>query len=424
MAAPFALYPGSAMPGIVDLSNADGRKYWDKTTGAFNHEPFNADAEGLYGFTADLGYHAQKYGWTEEYEGIFWIPNDVGTPAGDVTNLLTNYGQVAMGHLREWVETYIDTESREAQDDVQAFFSLRESLSSSALTKLNLYKSEYTVGSIPSGVLFYKVILRESHLDTNATALTIRTQLGSDALTKYLGEVSYDITKFNQHTLLLVESLNARGETSSDLLANLLIAFATVKDEEFHRYVGQKRSEYEDGEKDFTYEQLMTLFENKYKNLVQTERWTLESYEDKFLALQAQQEKANREVEKIKRKKVTWKDGGKNGGKKGDKSKKGKQRDNNDLPAWMKVEPSPDKLFEPREWNGKLWYFCSKKTGGKCDPGCYRRHKPEQCEGLAKKRKAPEKKVKSDQKSNKKKLKVAKALIAAVESESDSESDE
>ena len=389
-----------------------------------NYEnPFDATPGTLFGFVTDVEYHAQKFGWTTEDSGIFWIPDDIANAAEDdatFKNLLTNYGEISLDHLCEWEGTYLDTESREAQDSVQAFHSLRASLTPSALAKVNVHKAEYTIGGIPSGPLFYKVIMRESHLDTNATALSIREQLGSGSMASYLQSVSYDITKFNQHILVLIESLKARGETTNDLLANLFTAYASVKDEEFRPYVSSKRSDYEDRTRQFDYPQLMVLFENKFKNLVLTERWSHESYEDRFMALQDKQEKTNRDMEKLHRQK---KKNNPTGTKNDAKGRKGKKKGKDNLPGWMTVEPKPDKLRELREYNGKPWYWCSAKTGGKCNPGAYRRHKPADCRGNASKSNKRKSQNDNEEKSSaaKHKLKVSQAILGIESEELDSE---
>lgn len=68
--------------------------------------------------------------------------------------------------------------------------------------------------------LLLKIIVRESHLDTNATSLSISTKLTTD-LDRYLPTIGHDITKFNTCLKLLVEGLKSRGETTTDLLVNL-----------------------------------------------------------------------------------------------------------------------------------------------------------------------------------------------------------
>ncbi len=77
-------------------------------------------------------------------------------------------------------------------------------------------------------------------------------------------------------------------------------------------------------------------------------------------------------------------------------------------------------MNKPRMFNSKQWYFCSKKTGGKCNRQ-YRRHKPSDCEGKAhtfvpndKKRKPSEEAINKERK-----LKLAKAYEATFNATDD-----
>ena len=59
----------------------------------------------------------------------------------------------------------------------------------------------------------------ESYLDSNATSSMIRIKLAN--LDEYIVQVKHDIGKFNNYVKVLVETLRARGETTSDLITNL-----------------------------------------------------------------------------------------------------------------------------------------------------------------------------------------------------------
>jgi hypothetical protein len=52
-----------------------------------------------------------------------------------------------------------------------------------------------------------------------------------------------------------------------------------------------------------------------------------------------------------------------------------KARTKLEKPSWFFKEPKEDKIHKPKFWNTRNWYYCSPKTGGKCD-GKYRAHKP------------------------------------------------
>jgi hypothetical protein len=75
-----------------------------------------------------------------------------------------------------------------------------------------------------SGVALLKVIIRESHIDTNATINQIRTKLSN--LVIYISNNNSGIGYFNTYVKLLVQSLRARNQTISALLINLSIVMA------------------------------------------------------------------------------------------------------------------------------------------------------------------------------------------------------
>jgi hypothetical protein len=95
-------------------------------------------------------------------------------------------------------------------------------------------------------------------------------------------------------------------------------------------------------------------------------------------------------------------------------------------PAWVFEEPSADKLLKPKMWGDKMWYYCSKKTGGKC-AGQYCRHKPLECEGKAHVFTPSVSKRKASPNTNtagKKALKLAQAYQAATKESKDTSSDD
>jgi hypothetical protein len=83
-------------------------------------------------------------------------------------------------------------------------------------------------------------------------------------------------------------------------------------------------------------------------------------------------------------------------------------------PNWFFKEPKEDEPWKPKTWKDKLWYYCSPKTGGKCD-GQYRHHKPTDCKGKAHHFDASKNKRKQEESPNEdRKLKLAKAYQATL----------
>ena len=77
--------------------------------------------------------------------------------------------------------------------------------------------------------------------------------------------IGSDIGKFNFHVQALMGSLMARGETSTDLLTNLLKGYAKCSDKKLVDYMARKQEDCEDG-KDTTPEQTMQMADNRFKN--------------------------------------------------------------------------------------------------------------------------------------------------------------
>ena len=97
--------------------------------------------------------------------------------------------------------------------------------------------------------------------------------------------VRCNITKFNAHVQLLLKGLESRGETTHDLMSNMFKGYAAASDNNFTKYIEHKREEY----KDNTYikpTSLMSLADNKYKNLKIKGVWNaISQEEEKILAL-------------------------------------------------------------------------------------------------------------------------------------------
>jgi hypothetical protein len=286
---------------------------------------------------------------------------------------------------------------------------LMASLSNSAKKRISLWSEQYRIGdnNLCSGVALLKIIVRESHLDTNATTNQIRTKLSN--LDSYILTVDSDIGKFNQYVKLLVQSLTARNQKTSDLLINLFKGYGAVSDEVFRAWLMRKQDDHEEGE-ELTPDELMIAAKNKFDTMVEKGTWNAPTAEEKIVALEA---KFNSTMKSLN-KKVTF-----------DNSKKKIIKTGTDKPSSKKKEGDhPKKWKAPKqgdkkevEFKGHTWYWCGKDTGGKCEK--WRAHKPKECKGLATSAAGDKRKRESigpdKRKSIEKKLKVAKAYIAKME---------
>lgn len=343
----FALSPGLSSNEVINFSSREGSRLYETATKQIGEERFDCDPGRMRAFTEEFSIRASNFGWGP----IFSIPVDLNAqePVPQTTNLITNYGDISLEHIQNHARTYIATPTRAAQDSYMAFNCLLASLSSTAIDRITIWRDQYTVNGIPSGPCLFKIIIRETYIDTNATVTHIRTQLSS--LDQYLPTIQHNITKMNQHVKQLLEGLAARGETTSDLLANLFKGYKSASDRNFVAYIMKKEEDYHEGIS-MTPDHLMNLADNKYKTLVQLSQWNAPSpEEEKILALEAklQQLSSNRKATNAK-----------NNTRNSSNNKQTRNNNrNNPRPEWMTVAPKDN---EPKEKvvDGSTFYWCEK----------------------------------------------------------------
>ena len=290
----FALNPADAIQGVIDLTMREGIKLYQNATRSFYNDPtdfFNCEGPGLHGFLKEVESRASRFRWGD---AILEIPNDITNPLGGTKNLLTHDGELSLEHLCDWETTYLHGISRAVQDTAHLHLYIMNSLTQAGKDKVRLWSDQFILNGRQSGILLLKIIIRESHLDTNATTNLIRTQLSN--LDEYITTIGCDIIKFNEHVKRLLEQLNAHGGETQDLLTNLFKAYISIKDACFMDYVNEKLSRYEEGEP-MEADQLMTLTANKYKNMMIQNQWEAPSPHDTTIqALESKVEKLQREL--------------------------------------------------------------------------------------------------------------------------------
>jgi hypothetical protein len=85
-----------------------------------------------------------------------------------------------------------------------------------------------------------------------------------------------------------VIALEARGETTTDLLVNVFKGYETAQDSEFALFIRRKKDAYDEGG-DITITSLMDATENKFKTRVLLKTWSAPTKEqEQILALTAQ----------------------------------------------------------------------------------------------------------------------------------------
>lgn len=403
MAANFSLTPGMATLDVIDYNTAAGTKVWNNATSKLSDELFDCDSEGLRDFLELIRARSEVMGWNLS---VLSIPVDVNDNLGDTQDFLDHYGEIDLDHCRAHALTYYNQQNRAAQDSMMLYKCIMDSMSRSGRNKITGFRDQYTINGTPIGILVLKVVVRESYIDTNATTTFIRTQLSS--LDEYLPLIDYDIGKFNLHVQALIEALNARGETTSDLLTNLFKGYLAAKDEKFVKYI-EKKEEYYDEGNNLGANELMSLAKTKWSILKQKHQWNTPSeQEEKILALEAKVKK----LESQRSKKSTQNQQSGKGGASTDQAPS--NRASSRYEPWM-FEPPKDGEPDTKLVGTKPFWWCTKHKK-------WCRHTTEGCQGVNIGKGAPKSSNESSQastssssNSKKKKKRIVRALGAAAQ---------
>ena len=191
-------------------------------------------------------------------------------------DLISNYGEIAMDHLSTFESSYIHLQTRAAQDSVMIYQCIMNSISKEAKDAITVWSNDYHINNIPSGNLLLREVIRESHIDTNATEASIRTKLSS--LDAYMVSVDNDISKFNIYVQYQLSTLASRGKQSEDILINFFKGYLACSHKIFHHYTEKKLDSYEEGQ-DIIPGQLMHWAKNKYDIIREANLWTVPSAE-------------------------------------------------------------------------------------------------------------------------------------------------
>lgn len=368
---------------FIDVTTSDGMKIFKAATDELTYK-YDGKAENAIMFTEILMERAILCGWGIGAGDILTITIDANT----TYNLIREYGCFTMEQLEEHVRGYVlpqqgqqaAQQNRRVQNDYQLFVCLSNSLTEAGRLKVLAETERYTINGHKSGSLFFKLLMKKAVIDTRATANHYRMNLIN--LDSYMSVVDSNIQLFNQYVKINRDGLKSRGQHYDDIMINLFRGYMHAMDQEFVRYIKDKKDQYDDGA-DMDEDRLMELALNKYENLVTEGKWrALSPADEKLEALNATVDKLKdlnlRLSKSLKAKQQKGKGDkdakGKDKAKK--KSNKNKKRQNEDM-SWKK---KPPKEGEPtsKKVQDKMWYWC-------LDHLAWVMHEPSECR-LAKER--------------------------------------
>ena len=406
----------------LDFSTKQGRKYYEQATRSLfsTDEKFDVEPSRFQLFINLLNTRARDLGMLEDGSNAK-VPLDLAAPGANQVDLINDYGRVTLAHVTAWEQSFIAGNSRKSQDSKMLYDLIMNSLSPTGIQRIQIWKEQTQVNGLDAGGCLFKVVVRESYLDSHATVSTLRLNLSN--LDKYIETNGSDIIAFNAYVQSQVDGLSSRGQASSDLIVNLFKGYKAVNDERFAAYIQQVEDGHEDGTATITAARdLMIKAVNFYKKQVTRDEWEQPTQHQKeVLALQA-------EVQSLKKRapsKGTKFESKKEGPAKKSSNDKHGAPTKPEKPAWLKnnEKPKADKMHKFRTWNGTKWYWCSSETKGKCD-GRWRTHKPSECRGYAAKKDSSKKKEGQKEKKTKDgALKLAAAHEALIEEQEDSDYD-
>lgn len=275
---------------VINFSTPEGRKLF--TTSISPILPtFEGKQEELLIFLSHIKDKGAMLGWNES---IFKI--NIGTAAAPIyKSLVTQHGQITIAQCQAKATAFLAEAAGNRETQLSNMFrmSLVASISNDVYTKLMMRESEYTIvdhagNNVEDGATMLMVMIAIVSIETRSTVSLLRAKLR--ALPDAMNECGSDIQAFNVYVNKQILALNARGETTQDLLTSLFSAYLVAENTAFVAYITDLESKYEDGTTaTLSATELMVQAEDKYKTMVEKKTWEIKTKEQKqFMALKTE----------------------------------------------------------------------------------------------------------------------------------------
>jgi hypothetical protein len=207
----------------------------------------------------------------------------------------------------------------------------------------NKYRYSVNGEYIFDGPSYLMMIIELTYINTKANIMAARDNLSS--LTEFMESLpDSNIETFNDYVKEQLETLEAGGESTTELITNLFKGYLRAKDDTFRKWVHIKKLEYIDG----TYNinpngmDFMNAARKHYKDLLLAKEWMkMDKKQQSILARQTEIEEVKAQTAKGKRK----------------SDSRGKQSASNEW-AWKKVTPRPGEP-KTKKFKGKTYHWCT-----------------------------------------------------------------
>ena len=173
---------------------------------------FNGMSDTVKVFCELLTQHATEAGWHAGAGDILMIPDKNRVNC----NLITNYGQLTLQKVQVHVDTYIQQQNRHAQNSVQMFKCISNSIMEDAHLKIIMETETYMRHGTEAGPILFKLLMQKAIIDTHLTTNYFCENLSS--LDTYMATINSDIVEFNKYVKFNHDGLVASGEGCDDLM--------------------------------------------------------------------------------------------------------------------------------------------------------------------------------------------------------------
>jgi len=247
----------------LDYRDPQSIKFFNKGREKLPGDPFSG--KNIFSWLKRLEIKANEF---------HWIP----TLTIDGKLLTTHFAELSMDTVKKAAQEFQNEGQRKAQNSRMLFYCITASISQSVMDKLSLKTHLFTLQvrnkPIQDGVCMLKVLIDSYYASTRFTTIEIRKQLAN--LPIYMQTVAKgDVTRLCEHTRKLNAELEASGEKTLDLVANVLAALEKASNPVFQRWLegrknmwALKQLEWKDDASD-----LMDEAESFYLNLREGRSW-------------------------------------------------------------------------------------------------------------------------------------------------------
>ena len=344
----FAISPALAQPNVLDYSSGTGAKIFSKATEALKTQ-FSIKTPNMKLLLNELQVRSESFGWNNLFD--IRIDDEDGNTV--TKNLLTTHGQCSIQNIQRECSQYINTSTRKRQNNYQLFVCLTNTVDEHTKRILANEMHIYSSFGPPCGVTYLKLLMQKAEVDTRATASHIRRLL-TQLDTYMIKDAKNDISVFNDYVNDQMNTLATRGETSNDIIVNLIRGYMACTDKKFVEYIEKCKDNYEEGE-NITYQSLMAKAERKYQARMLNGEWNVPTQEqEEIIALKARLASWNQSKPR--------KEGGRNNNdktykqpRKPEAQAKGNFKGSQ---SWRNSKPKPHESHT-KVINGSTWHYCT-----------------------------------------------------------------